>query len=189
MIPAMNSLADTAMQERQGGVNAPYVTKVRPMHLKIKIAFYSVFLTTLFFSLVSITLATDLRPPRQGQDIYVPAYSHIYHGNKETPLLLSVTLSIRNIDPNNSITITKVDYFETAGALVKQYISKPLTLGPLGSERFIVPQKDNTGGSGANFIVTWESDKPTNPPIIESVMIGTQSQLGISFTSRGQPLH
>jgi len=159
------------------------------MHWKIKTAFYTVFLFTLFFSLVSLALATNFHSPRQGQDIYVPAYSHIYHGNKETPLLLSVTLSIRNIDPNNSITITKVDYFETAGALVKQYISKPLTLGPLGSERFIVPQKDNTGGSGANFIVTWESDKPTNPPIIESVMIGTQSQLGISFTSRGQPLH
>ena len=158
------------------------------MRLKIKITFYSVFLSALLFSLVSISLATDFPPFAQGQDIYVPAYSHIYHGNKETPLLLSVTLSIRNIDPNNSITITKVDYFETAGALVKQYISKPLPLGPLGSERFIVPQKDNTGGSGANFIVTWKSDKPTNPPIIESVMIGTQSQLGISFTSRGQPL-
>lgn len=150
--------------------------------------FYTVFLLTLLFSPVSIALATDSQTLRQGQDVYVPAYSHIYHGNKETPLLLSVTLSIRNIDPTNSITITKADYFETEGALVKQYISKPLTLGPLGSERFIVPQKDNTGGSGANFIVTWKAAKPTNPPIIESVMIGTQSQLGISFTSRGQPL-
>lgn len=120
--------------------------------------------------------------------MYIPAYSHIYHGNKETPLLLSVTLSIRNIDVNSSITITKIDYHETAGVLVKQYISEPITLGPLGSERFIVPQKDNTGGSGANFIVTWKSDTPVNPPIIETVMIGTQSQLGISFTSRGQPL-
>lgn len=184
----MNFPADTAMHVEQGEVNASYFKKAKTMRLKIKITFYSVFLSALLFSLVSISLATDSPPLAQGQDIYVPAYSHIYHGNKETPLLLSVTLSIRNIDPNNSITITKVDYFETAGALVKQYISKPLTLGPLGSERFIVPQKDNTGGSGANFIVTWKSDNPTNPPIIESVMIGTQSQLGISFTSRGQPL-
>lgn len=140
------------------------------------------------FPLVSIALATDLHSLSRGQDVYVPAYSHIYHGNKETPLLLSVTLSIRNIDPKNSLTITKADYFETEGALVKQYISKPLVLGPLGSERFVVPQRDNTGGSGANFIVTWKSDEPANPPIVESVMIGTQSQLGISFTSRGQPL-
>ncbi len=163
-------------------------TKVKTMDREIKITFHAVFLFILFLSLATIAGATDTSSLSKGQDIYVPAYSHIYHGNKETPLLLSVTLSIRNIDTNNPIKITKVDYFETEGVLVKQYISKSLTLGPLGSERFIVPQKDNTGGSGANFIVTWEADLPTNPPIIESVMIGTQSQLGISFTSRGQPL-
>lgn len=142
------------------------------------------------FSLVipQFCLAGDTSPATTGQDIYVPAYSHIYHGNKETPLLLSVTLSIRNIDTDNAITITRADYYETEGALVKQYISEPLVLGPLGSGRFVVPQKDNTGGSGANFIVSWQSDTPINPPIVEAVMIGMQSQLGISFTSRGQPL-
>jgi len=124
----------------------------------------------------------------QSQSIYVPAYSHIYHGNKETPLLLSVTLSIRNIDPNDSMTVTEINYYETEGALVKKYLSEPLLMGPLGSERFVVPQKDNTGGSGANFIVSWTSETKINPPIIETVMIGTQSQLGISFTSRGKAI-
>jgi hypothetical protein len=136
----------------------------------------------------SLCLAEQPSRLSRGQDIYIPAYSHIYHGNKEAPLLLSVTLSIRNIDPKNSIEITTVDYYETEGALVKKYITKPLTLGTLGSIRFVVPQKDNTGGSGANFIVTWKALEPTNPPIVETVMIGTQSQLGISFTSRGQAL-
>ncbi len=120
--------------------------------------------------------------------VYVPAYSHIYHGNKETPLLLSVTLSIRNVDPDNSITVFVVDYYETQGTLLKNYITEPVILGPLGSDRFVVPQKDSSGGSGANFIVEWKSEKPTNPPIIETVMIGTQSQLGISFTSRGKAI-
>jgi len=151
---------------------------------------FTLALLLIFFCLFTAhtSLALEKNRLSQGQAIYIPAYSHIYHGNKETPLLLSVTLSIRNIDLNSPITITKVDYYETEGGLVKQYISSPLPLGPLGSERFIVPQRDNTGGSGANFIVTWESDTATNPPIIESVMIGTQSQLGISFTSRGQAL-
>jgi hypothetical protein len=132
--------------------------------------------------------ATEPLPLTKGQTVYVPAYSHIYHGNKETPLLLAVTLSIRNIDLNNSLTITSVNYHETQGPLVKEYIKEPIVLGPLGSDRFIVPQKDTSGGSGANFIVEWHTDKPINPPIIESVMIGTQSQLGISFTSRGQAI-
>ena len=134
----------------------------------------------------SPVMAADPLQPTTGQTVYVPAYSHIYHGNKETPLLLSVTLSIRNIDPKGSLTINSVDYHETEGALVKQYIKEPFVLGPLGSVRYVVPQKDNTGGSGANFIVEWQSDSPVNPPILETVMIGTQSQLGISFTSRGQ---
>ncbi len=123
-----------------------------------------------------------------GQTVYVPAYSHIYHGNKDAPLLLSVTLSIRNVDQDNPITVSVVDYHETQGELLKHFIDTPLVLGPLGSERFIIPQNDRSGGSGANFIVVWQAETPVNQPIIETVMIGTQSQLGISFTSRGQAL-
>lgn len=147
--------------------------------------YFIVFLLLLLFQAPTL-LATEALPLTKGQTVYIPAYSHIYHGNKETPLLLSVTLSIRNIDPNNSLTITAVNYHETDGPLVKEYAKKPLVLGPLGSERFVVPQKDTTGGSGANFIVEWHAEKPMNPPIMETVMIGTQSQLGISFTSRGK---
>ena len=146
------------------------------------------FIVFLLLLLIQTPLLLATEPPSltKGQTVYVPAYSHIYHGNKDTPLLLSVTLSIRNIDPKSSLTVTAVNYHETDGPLVKEYVKKPVVLGPLGSERFVVPQKDNTGGSGANFIVEWHSNKPINPPIIETVMIGTQSQLGISFTSRGQ---
>ncbi|TKB26934.1 DUF3124 domain-containing protein [Desulfopila sp. IMCC35006] len=146
-----------------------------------------VFFLVLLFQTPSLQ-AADPSPLTKGQMVYVPAYSNIYHGNKEDPLLLAVTLSIRNVDPNNSLTITAVNYHETQGPLVKKYIKAPIILGPLGSERFIVAQRDDTGGSGANFIVEWRADKPINPPIIESVMIGTQSQLGISFTSRGQAI-
>lgn len=147
------------------------------------------FLTFLIlFFIIPPIFATEPIPLSKGQTVYVPAYSHIYHGNKETPLLLSVTLSIRNIDPDNSLTVSAVNYHATQGPLVKKYIQQPIVLGPLGSERYIVQQKDNTGGSGANFIVEWQSEKPINPPIIETVMIGTQSQLGISFTSRGQAI-
>jgi hypothetical protein len=125
----------------------------------------------------------------KGQTIYVPAYSHIYSGNREKPFLLTVTVSIRNIDPRYPIQITAVDYYETQGNLLKRYLEKPATLAPLGSLRYIVPEGDKTGGSGANFIVEWKSDQPVNPPIVEAVMIGTQSQQGISFTSRGQAVH
>ena len=123
-----------------------------------------------------------------GQTIYVPAYSHIYIGNRGTPYFLTVTLSIRNIDPKKSIRISEVSYYETQGKFLKNFISEPVVLSPLGSTRYIINANDKVGGSGANFIVKWSSKDATNPPIIEAVMIGTQSQQGISFTSRGVPI-
>jgi len=123
-----------------------------------------------------------------GQIIYVPAYSHIYIGNVERPFLLAITLSIRNADPNHPITITVVDYYETQGKRIKKLIEKQVNLNPLESLRYVIPEKDKSGGSGANFIVEWKSDNLINPPIVESIMIGTRNQQGISFTSRGLPV-
>jgi hypothetical protein len=141
---------------------------------------------SLYFGAAQTVFAEGQTGLSGGQTIYVPAYSHIYSGNREKPFLLTVTLSIRNVDPRHPIKITLVDYYETQGKLIKKYIDKPTTLSPLESLRYIVSESDKTGGSGANFMVEWKSDQPVNPPIVESVMIGTQSQQGISFTSRGQ---
>ena len=124
----------------------------------------------------------------KGQTIYVPAYSHIYSGDQERPFLLTVTVSIRNIDPKYPLTVTTVDYYETQGKLLKKFLTSSVALKPLESIRYVIPQTDKTGGSGANFIVEWKSDNLVNPPIVETVMIGTQSQQGVSFTSRGQPI-
>ena len=124
----------------------------------------------------------------KGQIVYVPAYSHIYIGNRERPFLLTVTLSIRNVDPKHQIKIFLVDYYQTQGKLLKKYIDKPIALKPLESLRYVIPEKDKSGGSGANFIIEWRSDKFVNPPIVESIMIGTQSTQGVSFTSRGQEI-
>ncbi len=110
-----------------------------------------------------------------GQTIYVPAYSHIYSGNREKPFLLTVTLSIRNIDPKHQIRITVVDYYETQGKRLKKYLNGPKIIRPLESLRYVIPEKDKSGGSGANFIVEWKSDKWVNPPIVESIMIDTQT--------------
>jgi hypothetical protein len=124
----------------------------------------------------------------KGQTVYVPAYSHIYYGNRERPFLLTITISIRNIDPNYGIKVMVVDYYETRGKLNKSYLDEPIVLNPLESVRYIVPEKDKAGGSGANFIVKWKSENRVNPPIIETIMIGAQSTQGISFTSRGQAI-
>ncbi len=124
----------------------------------------------------------------KGQTIYVPAYSHIYSGNRERPFLLTVTVSIRNVDPKRPIKITTVDYYETQGTPLTKFMETPVILKPLSAIRYVIPEKDKTGGSGANFIVEWKSDQFVNPPIVESIMIGAKSGQGISFTSRGQAI-
>jgi hypothetical protein len=148
--------------------------------------YFFIFLSICLYLPFSLNASDDIIDLSKGQRVYVPAYSHIYSGNKERPFLLTVTLSIRNIDPTHQIKITLVDYYETQGKLLKKYIDKPTTLNPLESLRYVISEKDKSGGSGANFIVEWHSDKPVNRPIIESIMIGTQSGQGISFTSRGR---
>ncbi len=145
---------------------------------------------SLLFFLLTPAMASDERPiTSKGQTVYVPAYSHIYHGNRESPLMLTVTISIRNISLTRALTVTAVDYYDTQGAVVKKYLDAPFVLGPLGSQRFVVPQNDDAGGSGANFIVSWHSAEHISPPIVEAIMIGSQNQLGISFTSRGQAIY
>lgn len=124
----------------------------------------------------------------KGQTIYTPVYSHIYTGNKGRPFNLAVTLSIRNTDPENPVTIDYVDYYDTEGKLLKHYIDKPVVLKSLATTRYIITEFDKTGGSGANFLVKWSSKKAVNIPIVESIMIGTQSQQGLSFLSRGQAI-
>ncbi len=135
-----------------------------------------------------VAMSHELPTPAKEQTVYVPAYSHIYSGNQGKPFILTITLSIRNIDPIHSMRVHSVDYFETQGKFLMSFLKNPVLVKPMESLRYIVPEKGIKGGSGANFIVHWQSDVPMNAPIIEAIMIGTQNQQGISFVSRGKAL-
>lgn len=121
-----------------------------------------------------------------GQTIYIPVYSHIYYESQKEAIDLSATLSIRNTDLVNSLIITSVRYYDTRGKLIKQYLERPVELNPLASTDFVVERKDSSGGSGANFIVEWISEKEVSQPIVEAVMINAISAQGISFISNGR---
>ncbi|MBT8340620.1 MAG: DUF3124 domain-containing protein, partial [Desulfatitalea sp.] len=121
----------------------------------------------------------------KGHSVYVPVYSHVFTGDRAQPVYLAVTISIRNTDPDHAITITRADYYDSEGRLIKKYLTQPTTLKPLSSTGYVIKESDKVGGSGANLIVDWHADRVVNAPLIESVMISTRSALGISFTSRG----
>lgn len=124
----------------------------------------------------------------RGQTVYVPVYSNIYSAPRKIPYNLSALLSIRNTDPVTPITLLAVDYYDTAGRLVRRYYRQPVTLSPLKSVSVFIPEEDTAGGEGANFIVRWNAAREVNAPIIESVMIGMKSGQGISFISPGREI-
>lgn len=125
----------------------------------------------------------------KGQTLYVPCYSHIYHGVKTRPFDLTITLAVRNADAKRPLRLTSVDYYGSDGKLLKRYLGAETVLPPLSTREFIVDQNDSSGGAGASFLVRWRSDANMNEPVVESVMIGTANSQGISFSSRGVVIH
>jgi hypothetical protein len=139
------------------------------------------------------SFAGGLSPATQGQTVYVPVYSEVLYGNADSSgkperWQLSATLSIRNTDPAIPLTVRSIRYYDTDGKLVREYAAGN-KIGPFGTLETFVEHKDRSGGSGANFLVVWDAEKPINAPIIETIhtyFFGTRS---VIFTSPGQPLH
>jgi Protein of unknown function (DUF3124) len=123
-----------------------------------------------------------------GQTIYVPAYSSVFTADQAHSFNLAVTLSIRNTDRTNPIVVTSASYYDQDGQLVRDYLKKPLRIGPMASTEFFVTENDTSGGVSASFLVEWVAGKSVSAPLVESVMIGTASTQGVSFTSPGRVL-
>jgi hypothetical protein len=119
-----------------------------------------------------------------GETLYVPVYSNVYSGPKATPIQLATMLSIHNVDSKYSVTIFKVDYYDSKGKFIESYIKKPISLKPFAHTFFYLKEYDTRGGPGANFIVKWRAEKKINQPIVEALMLGTRA--GVSFTSSGR---
>lgn len=128
-----------------------------------------------------------------GQSLYLPIYSHIWHGDvaasgERTKTLVSVSVSIRNTDPVKSIRVLSAQYYDTDGKKLKEYVSAPKTIGPMGTHELFVPRSDDTGGSGANFVITWKSDTPANLPLVEGIHANMPAGRAIVFISSARAL-
>jgi hypothetical protein len=121
-----------------------------------------------------------------GQTVYVPLYPYVYTADNAQRLNLAVTLFVRNTDRNSSIIVTKVEYVDSGGKALREFLKKPLKIDPLASMDFFLKESDESGGASPSFIVHWISDQQPSAPIVESVMIGTTGTQGISFTCPGR---
>lgn len=119
---------------------------------------------------------------------YLPVYSHIYQRFENRTFNLTVTVSIRNTSPTDSIFVLKADYFDTRGDNIRQYLKSPVFLKPMETIELVIEEDDREGGSGANFLFDWAARNPANAPLFEAVMISTYGSQGLSFLTRGVPV-
>lgn len=118
--------------------------------------------------------------------VYVSIYSDIYSESKATRFNLTATLSLRNTSFRDTIYISDVDYYDSAGDRLRQYLEQPIVLLPMQSMEYVIEEGDTAGGTGANFIVTWAAaDSLVHRPVFEGIMISTNGQQGISFSTTG----
>lgn len=120
----------------------------------------------------------------RGQVLYMPVYSNIPYQYKQQ-YDLSAFLAIHNTDLKNQIKVTKVDFLNTEGLLVKSYVSTDQRINPLATMIVVIPKTDQSG-TGANFILEWMADQLVNEPLIESIMTDISGNKGLAFVSTGR---
>jgi hypothetical protein len=129
------------------------------------------------------TISADSTP---NNSTYLSVYSHIYTVSQERISDLTATISMRNTSITDTLYIFKAEYFDTNGKSVRNYIVKPIFIAPMETAEIIIEQKDNAGGSGANFIFDWKIKPSASEPLFEAIMISTSGQQGLSFTTQGK---
>ena len=116
---------------------------------------------------------------------YLSVYSEIYQRSEGRTYHLTATVSMRNISSTDSVFILHADYYNTKGDLIRNYLNHPVFIQPLETIEIVIDEADETGGTGANFLVEWATRSQVHEPLLEAVMISTTGQQGLSFTTQG----
>lgn len=116
---------------------------------------------------------------------YLSVYSEIYSQTEHRTHDLTATVSMRNINTADTIFLSKAAYYNTEGSLIRDYFDHPIFIAPMETVEIIIDERDQAGGSGANFLFNWHILPGSNAPHFEAVMISTSGQQGLSFTTRG----
>lgn len=116
---------------------------------------------------------------------YLSVYSQIYSQTEHRTHNLTATVSLRNVNVNDSVIITNASYYDTHGVLIRSYFEKPIYIAPMETVEIIIDERDLAGGTGANFVFNWKKQGTTTKPYFEAIMISTSGQQGLSFATQG----
>lgn len=138
-------------------------------------------------------MAQEIRAPSKGQSLYLPVYSHMLYGNisskgQAARVLLSAMVSIRNTDTKRPIRVLSARYYDTGGRFLRDYVPAAQTIPPLGTLELFVELNDESGGSGANFLINWDSAQPVSPPLVEALHANMDSGKAVILTTQAVPV-
>jgi hypothetical protein len=117
---------------------------------------------------------------------YLSVYSHIYSFSMDKSQPLTAMVSLRNTSDADTLYISKADYYNTKGALIRHYFKKSIYLSPLETVEIVIDEADEHGGSGANFIFEWTAKTTAPEPLFEAIMTSFRGSQGLSFTTQGR---
>lgn len=156
-------------------------------------AMKKIFLAAALCLAAGLTAAQEARPLSKGQALFLPIYSNMLYGNigrsgSANKVLLSALVSIRNTDPRRPLRLVSARYYETQGKFLREYVAAPVVLPPFGTHELFVELHDDSGGSGANFLIKWESDAAINPPQVEALHANMDSGKAVILTTQAVPI-
>ena len=117
---------------------------------------------------------------------YLSVYSQIYSQTEHSRHDLTVTVSMKNMNTSDTVYISKAQYFDTKGKLIRTYFENPIFIAPMETVEIIIDEDDRKGGTGANFLFEWQVQEGVIEPYFEGIMISTTGQQGLSFTTQGK---
>jgi hypothetical protein len=116
----------------------------------------------------------------KGQTLYVPCLTSYMSGDYS--FAVRTTIFIRNTDPDNAIDIVRIDFYNTSGQLVSQYLEKPLKLNPSAATRVHVKAPlSGEEGTATHFVIQWQAGVKVVEPIVRGLMIASAGTRGYSF--------
>ncbi len=116
---------------------------------------------------------------------YMSIYSQIYSQTEHITHDLTATVSMRNTNISDTVFLKKALYFNTKGHLIRTYFDKTIFIAPMETIEIVIDERDQEGGTGANFLFDWTIKPNSNEPYFEGIMISTSGQQGLSFTTKG----
>ncbi|MFA4904425.1 MAG: DUF3124 domain-containing protein [Desulfobaccales bacterium] len=118
----------------------------------------------------------------KGQTLYLPiATSYV---SDDYSFNVNATIFIHNTDPDHSINIIKMDFYNTSGKLVEKYLQQPLKLAPAAATRIHVKNPlSGEEGTAAHFVIQWQAEAKAVEPIIGGLLFSSSGTRGYSFST------